>query len=69
MKLKFIKDTPAIYGHVYKKDEVIVYNPWNYSWQGKDEPTRVSQGLFVFCHGHGEFCIFKQNIDVEITND
>ena len=62
--LEFIKDTPGIYGKVYKKGEIIEYIPWNYEFHDMDEVTRIKNGIYVHCYGHGEFDRFEEGKDV-----
>lgn len=66
MILKFIKDTTGIYDVLYKKDQEKTYYPWPHEWQGMTEKKRVKQGIFVECHGHGEFDVFRKGIDVDV---
>jgi len=61
MKLiKFIKDTKGIYNAFFQKGSAIKYLPWKFEWQGMTEPERVEKGIFVHCHGHGEFDVFTK---------
>lgn len=69
MKIQFLKDTKGIYNTVYQKNDIISYHPWYYEWQGMSEPERINKGIFIHCHGHGEFVMFKKGIDVRIIYD
>ncbi len=64
MHLKFIKEKNGIYNKVYAIGETITYCPWDYEWQGMSEKERVSKGIFIHCHGMGEFERFDENQDV-----
>lgn len=43
----------------HHRGDVIQYRPWLYEFGGMDEPARVAKGIFVLCHGHGEFDVLK----------
>ena len=60
MKLILLKDD--IRGN--KKGKILEYQPWDYEWQNMNEEERVSKGIFVFCHGHGDFMVYKKGVDV-----
>ena len=60
MYLQFIRYIGSIYGSVYRIGETIEYKPWPYDWQGMPEPDRVAAGIFVHCHGMGEFEVFTK---------
>lgn len=62
MKLKMIKDVKGMVERV--EGEVFDYNPWNFEFQGKTEPQRVSEGLFVHCYGMGEFEVLREAVEV-----
>jgi hypothetical protein len=63
--LTFKKDTPTIYNHVRKQGETLEYKPWDYSWQGMYPFERHAKGIYVICHGHGEFEVHTEE-DVEV---
>jgi hypothetical protein len=58
-KIEVLEDTIGCYGQRYHAGEVVEYRPWPYPWQGMEEDQRVAQGLFVLCHGQGEFDVIK----------
>jgi hypothetical protein len=66
MKLRFLKTVRGCYGVEYPPGQIIQYSPWNHEWQGMTEPVRVAKGIFVECHGMGEFDVFRVG-DVEIV--
>ena len=57
-RLLLKRDVRGCYGRLFAKDSTIEYFPWPNEWQGKDEPRRVRDGVFVHCHGQGEFDVF-----------
>lgn len=57
MKLCMKNDTPGIVPR--KAGDIIDYHPWASEWQGMDEPARVAKGIFVLCHGMGEFEVIR----------
>jgi hypothetical protein len=59
MKLKFIKTVTGCYNEIYRKDDIIEYSPWNHYWQDMSEQERVSKGIYIHCHGQGEFDVFN----------
>ena len=63
MKLKLLKNNT--YGN---KGDIIMYEPWDYDWQGMSEKERVAFGIFVFCLGHGSFEVLYERKDVEIVS-
>ena len=67
MKLRFIRDCMH-HGVPYKVGDVKDYYPWDCEWQGMTEPARVTEGIFIECHGHGEFDVFRLD-DVEVEEE
>ena len=66
MILETIKDVVKCYGELYPKGKIFDYIPWNHKWQGMSEKKRVEKGIFVHCHGMGEFSVFRLNEDVRV---
>ena len=67
IKLRFIKDVQTRYGMEYREGEEIDYHPWHHEWQGMDEETRVSRGIFVHYYERGEFEVYITAVNVEIV--
>ena len=61
--LKCIKDQDDPW-YPYKKGQIFKYEPWEFTYQGKKEKTRVKKGIYVFCDGHGDFRTYKEGVDV-----
>ena len=68
MKLEFIKNTTGCYNAKFLKGEAIDYKPWFYEWQEMTEKERVKAGIFVMCHGQGEFDVFFSKPKVSSVN-
>lgn len=49
--------------------ERVEYHPWEFDWHDMDEPTRVSNGIYVFCYGHGEFEIIRVPDDGRLVDE
>jgi len=62
MYIEFIKDTVGIYNVPFNKGTIKKYFPWDYEWQEMSESERVAKGIFVECHGHGEFDVFRSDV-------
>ena len=62
MNIEFIKDTVGIYNVKFSKGTIKKYFPYHSEWQGMTEPERVYKGIFVECHGHGEFDVFRSDV-------
>ncbi len=58
MHIKFLRDVRGCYGRVFKKGEIHEYKPWGHEWHNKSEAQRLNEGIFVECHGQGEFDVF-----------
>lgn len=58
-KVQILEDTIGCYHRQYHAGEVIDYFPWPHPWRGMEEADRVENGLFVICHGQGEFDAIK----------
>jgi hypothetical protein len=63
--LRFLRDVRGCYNVIFLKGTTKVYSPWLFEWQGMTEPERVQKGIFVECHGMGEFDVFRIGEDVE----
>jgi hypothetical protein len=61
IKLKFLKEFRGLYGTTYDKGKIIDYFPFNHAYHGMTEKERVEKGIFVTCHGNGEFNCFKES--------
>ena len=66
MYLKFLKTVRGCYGVEFPVGKIKQYYPWDSVWQGMTEPERVAKGIFVECHGMGEFDVFRDG-DVEVV--
>ena len=64
MILQMTKDAVKCYGELYPKGKIFDYSPWNHKWQGMSEKERYEKGIFVHCHGMGEFDVFRLDEDV-----
>ena len=62
--LRFKRDVLGIYNLLFPAGSTYEYTPWDHEWQGKTEPQRRKDGLFVVCYGQGEFNVFGPD-DVE----
>ena len=61
IELKFLRDHRGCYGNIFKFGTIHKYRPWLFEWQGMSEPERVKKGIFVECHGQGEFDVFTKD--------
>lgn len=66
IRLKMIVDRTGLYNRQFKAGDVVDYGSWDFEWQGMTEAERVEQGIFVHCHGQGEFEVFREGVDVEL---
>jgi len=66
VELKFLRAVRGCYGVEFPAGTTKQYYPWNSEWQGMTEPERVARGIFVECHGMGEFDVFR-NGDIEVV--
>lgn len=64
MNLEFLKNVEGCFNEIHEKGSVIIYKPWDYKWQGMTEQERIPKGIFVHCHGMGEFDLFNEGADV-----
>lgn len=68
MWLKFLRDVTGCYGIKFRKGQVIKHRQWDHTHQGLSMADRESKGIFVECHGHGEFDVFTKD-DVQLLED
>ena len=57
MKLCMKVDTTGLVNR--KAGDIIDYKPWPQEWQGMNEEARAAKGIFVICHGMGEFEVIE----------